>query len=94
MQSRIRHAKVKLRRCRAPPAAVTDGGIDISAEKRSRVDAMFERLSEIGNGQEPRPLDSPLIYGNYEVSYVSSGKSQQGQRESPVRSASSAEGAP
>lgn len=31
--------------------------------------------------QVPRPLDSPLIYGNYNVAYVSQGTGQRGQRE-------------
>lgn len=33
--------------------------------------------------QLPRPLDNDLIWGNYEVSYVSSGSSQRGQRAAP-----------
>lgn len=56
----------------------TDGGLDISSEKRKTVDALLEELEEIGKTQTPRPLDNPLLFGNYEVSYVSTGRKQDG----------------
>eukprot|EP00873_Tetraselmis_striata_P011334 jgi/Tetstr1/431598/TSEL_021128.t1 len=56
----------------------TDGGADIRPEKREMVDAMLEELEELGKTQTPRPMDNPLLFGNYEVSYVSAGRKQDG----------------
>jgi len=56
---------------------VAAGGITISDEKRAKVDTLLEELEVVGKTQTPRPLDNPLIWGNYEVSYVSSGAGQQ-----------------
>jgi len=56
----------------------TDGGSNISPEKREVVHAMLEELEEIGKTQMPRPLDDPLLFGNCEVSYAATGRKQDG----------------
>lgn len=38
-------------------------------------------IGALDAGQEPRPLENPLIFGNYDVAYVSAGPSQDGARE-------------
>ncbi|KAG2491387.1 hypothetical protein HYH03_010178 [Edaphochlamys debaryana] len=57
----------------------TDSGAAISPEKRAEVDELLEQLEQIGAAQQPRPLDNPLLWGNYNVAYTSSGKGQYGE---------------
>ncbi|GLC43911.1 hypothetical protein PLESTB_000922200 [Pleodorina starrii] len=55
----------------------TDSGLQISRETRTRVDSLLDRLEELGGAQQPRPLDNPLLWGNYNVAYTSVGRSQE-----------------
>lgn len=55
----------------------TDGGVNISSEDQSKADIICDSLAEIGQGS--RPLTNDLIFGNYEVAYVSKGSRQYGQ---------------
>lgn len=52
-----------------------DSGMDLSEDDRASVDILLDRLEEVG---DTAPLDNPLLWGNYDVAYVSSGKSQRG----------------
>ena len=53
-------------------------------EDREAVDSCLERLELLGSRQQPRPLANPLLWGNYDVAYTSTGRapSQRGQRKS------------
>ncbi len=43
---------------------------------------MLDRLEALGAQQQPRPLQDPLLWGNYGVAYTSIGRSrEQGERE-------------
>lgn len=53
------------------------GGDTISEERRKEADDVITQLSSIGQGS--RPLDNDLIFGNYNVAYVSQGNKQDGQ---------------
>jgi hypothetical protein len=46
------------------------------------VDSLLEQLESVGRQQQPRPLDNPLLYGNYNVAYTSTSRAQgeRGQR--------------
>ncbi|GLI58830.1 hypothetical protein VaNZ11_000594 [Volvox africanus] len=55
----------------------TDSGLQISPEARARVDSLLYRLEALGTTQQPRPLDNPLLWGNYNVAYTSVGRSQE-----------------
>ena len=52
-------------------------------ERREQVDGLLSQLEAVGSQQQPRPLDNPLLYGNYNVAYTSTSKAQgeRGQRE-------------
>jgi hypothetical protein len=55
----------------------------MSSQQREQVDALLEELEQRGRTQQPRPLDAnPLLWGNYEVAYTSTSKTQgeRGQR--------------
>jgi hypothetical protein len=56
----------------------TDSGENISNERRLRANDIIRQLHIIGSAQELRPLNNPLIYGNYNVEYVSQGNAQAG----------------
>jgi hypothetical protein len=56
----------------------TDSGENISNERRLRANDIIRQLQTIGSAQELRPLNNPLIWGNYNVSYVSQGNAQAG----------------
>ncbi|KAI8476972.1 MAG: hypothetical protein J3K34DRAFT_516225 [Monoraphidium minutum] len=58
----------------------TDGGITMSEDARSAVDAALDELEALGAAQQPRPLDSPLLWGNYEVRYTSIARASEAQR--------------
>jgi hypothetical protein len=58
-----------------------DGGISMQPEQKREVDALIQQLEEAGRSQRPRPLQNPLLFGNYNVAYTSSGEDQRGQRE-------------
>lgn len=60
-----------------------DGGINMSEQQRGQVDSLLEQLESVGHQQQPRPLDNPLLYGNYNVAYTSTSRAQgeRGQRE-------------
>jgi hypothetical protein len=50
-------------------------------EQKQEVDALISQLETAGRSQQPRPLQNPLLFGNYNVAYTSSGDDQRGQRE-------------
>jgi hypothetical protein len=54
----------------------------MSAQQREQVDSLLEQLDSVGSQQQPRPLDNPLLYGNYNVAYTSTSRAQseRGQR--------------
>lgn len=54
----------------------------MSAQQRGQVDAQLQQLEFVGQQQQPRPLDNPLLYGNYNVAYTSTSRAQgeRGQR--------------
>lgn len=54
----------------------TDGGDAIAPTARKEVDSLVYKLGEAGQGT--RPLENGLIFGNYNVAYVSRGSSQYG----------------
>lgn len=56
----------------------TDSGEKISNERRIRSNDIIRDLQTIGATQELRPLNNPLIWGNYNVAYVSQGNAQAG----------------
>ena len=58
--------------------ADTDSGRDVTDEQREATDACIARLERIGATQVPRALENPKIFGDYDVSYVSTGKKQIG----------------
>lgn len=61
-----------------------DGGVTMTAEQRIEVDALLDQLETIGSAQQPRPLDNPLLFGNYNVAYTSTARAptERSQRES------------
>lgn len=63
--------------------ASADGGIELAQQQREQVDSLLEQLESLGSQQQPRPLDNPLLYGNYNVAYTSTSRAQseRGQRE-------------
>ena len=58
--------------------ADTDSGRDITDAQRDATDANIAALERIGATQRPVALENPLIFGDYDVSYVSTGKKQIG----------------
>mmetsp|Transcript_428 Transcript_428/g.1187 ORF Transcript_428/g.1187 Transcript_428/m.1187 type:complete len:377 (+) Transcript_428:16-1146(+) len=56
----------------------TDAGQAASIEEREYIDSIIEELEEVGKLQQPRPSENPLLFGNYEVGYVSGGAKQRG----------------
>ncbi|WIA10095.1 hypothetical protein OEZ85_010302 [Tetradesmus obliquus] len=57
----------------------TDGGISLQPEQKREVDALISQLEAAGRSQQPRPMQNPLLFGNYNVAYTSSGDDQRGQ---------------
>lgn len=55
----------------------------MSQQQKEAVDATLEQLEAVGSQQQPRPLDNPSLYGNYNVAYTSTSRAQseRGQRE-------------
>lgn len=55
----------------------------MAEQQREQVDLLLEQLESMGSQQQPRPLDNPLLYGNYCVAYTSTSRAQseRGQRE-------------
>lgn len=53
---------------------IADNGVDITPERRAAVDAMLDQLAAVGKQQMPRPLDNPLLWGNYNVIYTSASR--------------------
>ena len=51
-------------------------------EQKREVDALISQLEAAGRSQQRRPMQNPLLFGNYNVAYTSSGDDQRGQRES------------
>ncbi|KAF8069498.1 PAP8 [Scenedesmus sp. PABB004] len=51
----------------------SDGGIALSPDQRAAVDALLDELEAAGRSQT-RPLDSPLLWGNYNVAYTSTSR--------------------
>lgn len=58
--------------------ADTDSGRKITDAQRDATDANIAALERIGAAQRPVALENPLIFGDYDVSYVSTGKKQIG----------------
>lgn len=58
--------------------ADTDSGRIVSDEQRLATDANIAVLENIGQEQTPNALQNPLIFGDYDVSYVSTGGKQIG----------------
>jgi hypothetical protein len=58
--------------------ADTDCGRNVSETQRKKTDADIELLEKIGTTQVPNALANPLIFGDYDVSYVSTGGQQIG----------------
>jgi len=58
----------------------------MSQQQREQVDSLLEQLEAAGNQQQPRPLDNPRLWGNYNVAYTSTSRAQseRGQREHPL----------
>lgn len=54
----------------------------MSQQQRQQVDSLLAQLGAAGRQQQPRPLDNPLLYGNYNVAYTSTlnAPSERGQR--------------
>lgn len=58
--------------------ANSDGGVSLPPDQREEVDTLLERLAdEHGRQQHPRPLDDPLLVGDYDVAYTSTSRAQQ-----------------
>ena len=56
----------------------TDSGRKMSPEQRDATDANLAELESIGKTQVPNSLADPLIFGDYDVAYVSTGRRQIG----------------
>ncbi|KAL6778760.1 PLAP4 [Auxenochlorella protothecoides x Auxenochlorella symbiontica] len=56
----------------------TDAGDSVSPPQRARIDDTIRHLARIGDGQDPRPLRNPDLFGNFAVAYVSPGTAQPG----------------
>jgi len=56
----------------------TDSGRKMSPEQRDATDANLAELESIGKTQAPNSLADPLIFGDYDVTYVSTGRRQIG----------------
>ncbi|KAK9829022.1 hypothetical protein WJX72_003469 [[Myrmecia] bisecta] len=57
--------------------AGTDSGEKLKDAEQQEVNNLLDRLEQIGRGQTPRPLENPIIFGNYNVAYVSTRKTTQ-----------------
>ena len=71
--------------------ADTDSGRNVTPEQRRATDANIALLEAVGATQTPNALNNPLIFGDYDVSYVSTGGRQIGN---PAAAASAADWAP
>jgi hypothetical protein len=60
------------------PCMHADGGLRMDVGVKDKVNGLINRLEILGNWQQPRPLQNPLIWGHYDVAYTAS--SDQGQR--------------
>ena len=58
--------------------ADTDSGKTVTPEQRQATDANIAVLEAVGATQTPNALTNPLIFGDYDVSYVSTGGKQIG----------------
>jgi hypothetical protein len=58
--------------------ADTDSGKTVTPEQRQATDANIALLEAVGATQTPNALTNPLIFGDYDVSYVSTGGKQIG----------------
>ena len=58
--------------------ADTDSGRTVTPEQRRATDANIALLEAVGATQTPNALNNPLIFGDYDVSYVSTGGRQIG----------------
>ena len=56
----------------------TDSGRKMSQTQRDATDADLCELESIGKTQTPNSLDDPRIFGDYDVTYVSTGGKQIG----------------
>lgn len=53
----------------------------MSEAESAEVDGLLDDLERVGAEQQPRPLQNPLLFGNYNVAYTSTRRtpSEQGQ---------------
>ena len=61
-----------------------DAGEVVDEEEQERLDALIDEVEQSPPPGSSRPLENPLIFGNYQVSYVSTRRAprQEGQRTS------------
>jgi hypothetical protein len=65
--------------------ADTDGGVAMPPGRRAEVDALLDALDDAQRRSGARPLDDPLLLGDYEVAYTSTARaSAQDQRGQPA----------
>lgn len=64
--------------CPSSTLRSTDAGDSVSPPQRARIDDTIRHLARIGDGQDPRPLRNPDLFGNFAVAYVSPGTAQPG----------------
>lgn len=62
-----------------------DSGEALEEEEQAHIDQLLEKLESTGKEQQPRPLENPLLFGNFNVAYVSTRQApgQDGKRELP-----------
>lgn len=70
MTASVIHACVKHHHPQRWPVGTTDFGDKVTPKQRAEIDDTLQVLEEVGQQQGP-PLENPLVYGNYEVSYTS-----------------------
>ncbi|DBB12808.1 TPA: hypothetical protein ACH3X3_005573 [Trebouxia sp. C0006] len=49
----------------------SDSGVGLHEEEEATVNKLINQLETVGKQQEPRPLDNPLIFGNFGVAFSS-----------------------
>lgn len=66
-----------------PGAGNAAPGEILDEDEKDRIDALIEDVEESRPPGSERPLENPLIFGNFQVAYVSTRKApkQEGQRE-------------
>ena len=62
----------------SPNFIFADSGENIPNEQRLRANDIIRELASLGKSAPLRPLKNPLLWGNYNVAYVSQGNAQGG----------------